>query len=174
MQIQPDFPNDRRRDPRRRAELEVHDQLAASDLPGRAIHEARAPAAGQEVDSARWFQGQGRFALQVKGGRYSLQEGDWHPHAERHAPWQQAVRNLKSRLVRGIQSHILHLGKLTFMLVRWGGAFSLNISITSAHFKFATSTRMTPRPRGSRLPGAGCRPWVMPPFPQPAHPAAPA
>ena len=123
MQIQPNIPELRRQDPRRRAELQVHDQLAASDLPGRAIHEARAPAAGPEVDSAIWFPGQVRFAPQVKGGRYSLQEGDWHPHAERHALWQQAVRDLKSRLFRGIQSHILHWGKVTFMLVSWRGRF---------------------------------------------------
>ena len=121
MQIQPNIPELRRQAPRRRAELQVHDQLAASDLPGRAIHEAPAPAAGPEVDSAGWLQG--RFALQVKGGRYSLQEGDWYLHAERHALCQQAVRDLKSRLFRGIQSHILHWGKVTFMLVSWRGRF---------------------------------------------------
>ena len=123
MHIQPDFPNDRRQDPRRRAELEVHYQLAASDLLGRAIYEARASAAGPEVDFAGWLQGQGRFALQVKGGRHSLQEGDWHPHAERHVLCQQAVRDLKSRLFRGIHSHILHWGKVAFMLVSWRGRF---------------------------------------------------
>ena len=82
MHIQPDFPNDRRQDPRRRAELEVHNQLAASDLLGRAIYEARASAAGPEVDFAIWLQGQGRFALQVKGGRYSLQDGEWYLHTD--------------------------------------------------------------------------------------------
>ena len=82
MQIQPNIPEFRRRDPRRRAELEVHYQLAASDLPGRAIYEARASAAGPEVDFAIWLQDQGRFDLQVKGGRYSLQDGDWYLHTD--------------------------------------------------------------------------------------------
>ena len=46
MKIQPNIPEFRRRDPRRRAELEVYNQLAASDLAGCAIYEARASAAG--------------------------------------------------------------------------------------------------------------------------------
>ena len=82
MQIQPNFPNNRRRDPRRRAELVVYYQLAASDLPGLAIYEARVSVAGPEVDFALWLQNQGRFALQVKGGRYSLQDGEWYLHTD--------------------------------------------------------------------------------------------
>ena len=37
--------------------------------------------------------------------------------AQRHVLCQQAVQNLKSRLFRGSQSHLLHRGKVTFMLV---------------------------------------------------------
>ena len=80
MIIRPDFPDSRRADPRRQAELEVHNRLAASDRPGRAVYEARASAAGPEVDFAIWLQDQGRFALQVKGGRYSLEDGAWRLH----------------------------------------------------------------------------------------------
>ena len=78
MNIHPPFPDNRRGDPKRQAELLVYDELADSDLPGVVLYEAKAAPHAPEVDYAIWLEGRARIALQVKGGRYTLIEGRWY------------------------------------------------------------------------------------------------
>ena len=72
------LPEERRNDPRRRAEMSVLDHLANSHLQGTAIYEWKAAADTQEVDIQLWVEHLGRFAIQVKGGQYVIQNHDWH------------------------------------------------------------------------------------------------
>ena len=72
-----EFPLGRRRDPKRRAEREVYEALAGSDHRGFCYYEWRKGYGHIELDYAVWIEGLGRFALQVKGGRYLLIDGEW-------------------------------------------------------------------------------------------------
>ena len=72
MRILNEFPEHRRADPKRRAELQVYDQLAGSGAPGAAIYEIRAHRDAPEVDFMVWLQDTARFGMQVKGGRYAI------------------------------------------------------------------------------------------------------
>ena len=71
------LPEERRNDPRRRAEMSVLDHLANSHLQGTAIYEWKAAADTQEVDIQLWVEHLGRFAIQVKGGQYVIQNHNW-------------------------------------------------------------------------------------------------
>ena len=73
-----EFPPDRRRDPKRRAERRIYEALAGSDRRGFVYYEWRKGYEQIELDYAVWMEGFGRFALQVKGGHYALIDGDWH------------------------------------------------------------------------------------------------
>ena len=68
---------ERRNDPKRRAEMLVLDQLAATVRVGAACYEWSAGAGSQEVDMALWVEHLGRFAIQVKGGRYTIHNFNW-------------------------------------------------------------------------------------------------
>ncbi len=72
------FPTGRRRKPKRRAERRVFEALAGSDRQGFVYYEWRRGYEAIELDFAIWIADLGRFALQVKGGRYVLIDGDWH------------------------------------------------------------------------------------------------
>ena len=79
MRIYPrEFPPNRRRKPKRRAERRVYEALAGSDRRGFCYYEWRRDYERIELDFAVWIEELGRFALQVKGGRYLLVEGEWH------------------------------------------------------------------------------------------------
>ena len=82
MRILNEFPEHRRADPKRRAELQVYDQLAGSDAPGAAIYEIRAHRDAPEVDFMVWLQDTARFGIQVKGGRYTVEGGKWFLHTD--------------------------------------------------------------------------------------------
>ena len=69
--------DERRNDPRRRAEMSVLDQLTASDYQGTAIYEWSAGHGAQEVDAPLWIRDMGRYALQVKGGTYIIRGYNW-------------------------------------------------------------------------------------------------
>ena len=73
-----EFPSGRRKNPKRRAERRVYETLAGSDRQGFAFYEWRKGYERIELDFAVWIEGLGRFALQVKGGRYVLIDGDWY------------------------------------------------------------------------------------------------
>ena len=66
------FPTHRRRNPKRWAEAGVFDALAQSHRPGAAIYEWGAPVNPHQLDFALWLTDVGRFAIEVKGGRYTL------------------------------------------------------------------------------------------------------
>ena len=73
-----EFPPSRRKIPKRRAERQVYEALAGSDRRGFVFYEWRRGYGYIKLDFAVWIEGLGRFALQVKGGRYLLIDGDWH------------------------------------------------------------------------------------------------
>ena len=78
MRMQPkEYPPHRRGDPKRRAESSVFEALAAIECQGFGYYEWRKGAQRIELDFAVWIPDLGRFALQVKGGRYRLNDGDW-------------------------------------------------------------------------------------------------
>ena len=79
MRMHPnEFPPNRRADPKRRAEYRVFKALAGINRQGFVHYEWRRGYERIELDFAVWIQGLGRFALQVKGGRYRIIDGQWH------------------------------------------------------------------------------------------------
>ena len=72
------FPSTRRGKPKRRAERRVYEALANSNRQGFVFYEWRRGYEKIELDFAVWVEGLGRFALQVKGGRYVLIDGEWY------------------------------------------------------------------------------------------------
>ena len=77
MKVQPQFPAHRLHDPKRRAELAVYRDLEAAALPGIAVYSSSVGPASPEIDNSVWLFDIGRFAVEVKGGRYSLANGNW-------------------------------------------------------------------------------------------------
>ena len=77
MLTQPEFPPHRRLDPMRQAELEVYNELAASDYPGRTLYELKTSRAAPELDFAVLLEKVGVYGIQVKGGQYRVQRGNW-------------------------------------------------------------------------------------------------
>ena len=75
MQVLPDFPEHRLKNPMRQAELAVYLELQASEAEGMALYEVRAALTYPELDAVVWLIGVGRFGLQVKGGRYRIERG---------------------------------------------------------------------------------------------------
>ena len=73
-----EFPSGRRRKPKRQAERRVYAALAGSDRQGFCYYEWRRGYECIELDYAVWIEALGRFALQVKGGRYLLIDGEWY------------------------------------------------------------------------------------------------
>ena len=73
-----EFPSGRRRQPKRQAERRTYGALAGSDRRGFVYYEWRRGYGHIELDFAVWVEGLGRFALQVKGGRYLLIDGEWY------------------------------------------------------------------------------------------------
>ena len=72
-----EFPSGRRKKPKRQAERRVYEALAGSDRRGFVYYEWRQGYEHIELDFAVWIEGLDRFALQVKGGRYLLIDGEW-------------------------------------------------------------------------------------------------
>ena len=80
MKVTPDFPDYRREDPRRAAELRVYNELANSQAPGQAVYELKATPEAPEVDFGIWLEDVARVGLQVKGGQYTNLNGVWRLH----------------------------------------------------------------------------------------------
>ena len=79
MRMHPrEFPPSRRKIPKRRAERRVYEALAVAGRQGFVYYEWRKGYGHIELDYAVWIEGLGRFALQVKGGRYLLIDGEWY------------------------------------------------------------------------------------------------
>ena len=70
------FPEQRRQDPKRRAEARVFDALLRLDLEGYGLYEYRFRKDGRQVDNPLWVPELGRFAVQVKGGTYEADHSD--------------------------------------------------------------------------------------------------
>ncbi len=74
----PEFPKQRRQDPKRRSEAEVFDALQQMEVNGHGLYELRYRRKGRQVDYALWLHDLARFAVQVKGGRYEMDNtGQW-------------------------------------------------------------------------------------------------
>ena len=72
------FPPDRRNDPMRRAEARVFDEIQSSRLPGFAYYEWQRDHNSPQIDIALWILNVGRFGMEVKGGQYFLEKGQWY------------------------------------------------------------------------------------------------
>ena len=77
MKIAPDFPDYRHQDPKRQAELGVYQQIAASGVPGVTLYECHPTPSSPEVDFVIIREGVAHFAVQVKGGHWRLEEGQF-------------------------------------------------------------------------------------------------
>ena len=77
--MRPDeFPEHRRQDPKRAAEAKVFDALRNMVLNGYGLYECRYRRGGKQVDFTLWVDDVARFAVQVKGGKYDLDDyGNW-------------------------------------------------------------------------------------------------
>ena len=73
-----EFPSGRRRNPKRQAERRIFEALAGINHQGFCYYEWRKGYERIELDYAVWIEALGRFALQVKGGRYLLIDGEWY------------------------------------------------------------------------------------------------
>ena len=72
----PQFSDQRRQDPKRLAEARVFDALQNLDLEGYGLYEYRFRRDGKQVDYPLWVTSLGRFAVQVKGGTYEMDQSD--------------------------------------------------------------------------------------------------
>ena len=70
--MHPPFPQHRRKNPRRGAEVVVHDQQAGSCLPGHAFRQLKPLPEAPELDSVVGTAGVGCVGTQVKDGKYSV------------------------------------------------------------------------------------------------------
>ena len=76
----PVFPLERRNDPKRGAEAKIFDTLEECQRAGYVIYEWGAPGRHHRTDFACWLEGIGRFAVEVKGGTYTLDGDQWYLH----------------------------------------------------------------------------------------------
>ena len=75
------FQEQRRQDPKRGAEARVFDALQNLDLDGHGLYEYRYRREGKQVDYPLWIHSMARFAVQVKGGKYEMDNtGQWFLH----------------------------------------------------------------------------------------------
>ena len=66
------FPEHRRRDPKRGAEARVFDALQGLGPDGHGLYEYRYRRDGKQVDYPLWLHSMARYAVQVKGGHYGI------------------------------------------------------------------------------------------------------
>ena len=72
MKFREEFPQNRREDPKRQAEWTVYLEITKSDRPGEALYELKTNRSTPELDYALFVEGIAHFALEVKGGRYTV------------------------------------------------------------------------------------------------------
>ena len=77
MEVHPQIPPYRARDPKRRAEIALYTQLAESGTPGYTLYEAYPGHNAPQLDYAIWLDGIARIALQCKGGQRRVHRGNW-------------------------------------------------------------------------------------------------
>ena len=76
MRIQQEFPDYRYHDPKRQAERRVYQEIAGSQIPGQALYEVNATRHTPQVDFLVWVKAVACFAVSVKGGTYSVDNGN--------------------------------------------------------------------------------------------------
>ena len=77
MQIHPEFPDNRLRDPRYHAELRVYKALQANEANGITIYGARLNRECRELDFLVLLTDVARFGIEAKGGHYKLDGTAW-------------------------------------------------------------------------------------------------
>ena len=77
LKIHPEFPRHRLKNPKRRAEKRLYDQLAQSDVPGYTLYEAYPGGGAPQLDFGVWLGAVARIAAQCKGGEYRVHRGEW-------------------------------------------------------------------------------------------------
>ena len=75
MRINPEFPEYHQNDPKRQAELRVYQEIEVTQLSGQALYGVKAARHSPEVDFAVWAEDFACFAIEVKGGSYSVENG---------------------------------------------------------------------------------------------------
>ena len=112
MRISPEFPDDRRRDPMRRAELRVYRQLADSEVAGRALYQVRASRRDRELDFLVFLEGLARIGIEVKGGTYRLRAGGWRLRTTDGWQWKPSPVDQLSAAVDSVQDALaVRLGR---------------------------------------------------------------
>ena len=82
MLVHPEsFPSNRRADPKRQGELHVYTEVADSPAVGLAIYGGKAGPEAPEADFVMWLQKEARANVEVKGGRYTFELGQWTLHS---------------------------------------------------------------------------------------------
>ena len=107
MRISPEFPDERRRDPMRRAELRVYRQLSDSEVPGRALYQVRASRRDRELDFLVFLEGLARIGIEVKGGSYRLRAGGWQLRTPDGWQWKPSPVDQLSAAVGAIQDALI-------------------------------------------------------------------
>ena len=75
MRIIPEFPEHRRQDPMRQAELCIYNQVEASNADGVALYECHPTPSSPEIDFVIILENIAHFAVQVKGGHWRIEDG---------------------------------------------------------------------------------------------------
>ena len=82
METHPEqFPDESQPDPSHRTEDRAFDAIQGDDRPGSSNHDGHPDPEAPEMDFTLWLSGVGRFGLQVKDIRWSLNRGSgtWKP-----------------------------------------------------------------------------------------------
>ena len=75
MRINPEFPECHHNDHKRHAELRVYQEIEATQISGQALYGVKAARHSPEVDFVVWVEDVACFAVSVKGGTYSVDNG---------------------------------------------------------------------------------------------------
>ena len=129
MQIYPSFPTCRTDTPKRRAEKLIYETLQACELDGQALYEVKPILQVPQLDFAVWIAGVGVFGIQVKGGRYTIVDGEWYLITDRG-------RRLKESPVPAT----------------WDAAMAIRDVVQEQLRQGSSSSRSSPCPTWSRMP----------------------
>ena len=78
MLIYPEFPPNRKQDPKRHAEWRVYQAFEDSNRDGHALYELKVGRHAPEVDFFALIQDKAVVCMQVKGGQYRVIDGEWY------------------------------------------------------------------------------------------------
>ena len=153
MRIFPPFPEDRREDPMRRAEMKIHDLLAASDVPARTLYEVRPAHWSRELDFLLVFlELKARIAVEVRGGVHRLLDdgwqlrtaGAWQPEPEPLPEFMKATDALRNPLFERLGRSNVILNVLAFPDMEGGPEIEAHASASGAHAIRGTERPLEP------------------------------